>query len=299
MLCFVMYTSVMDPFRLAFAVQAKGAWLLVELTASIIFVTDFGLSWNTAFLNDEGYWIVHRPSIARNYARGWMWIDLPSSIPLELIPLITGDDEPPAGLLKMLRVLRILRLARAVRLLKLDSMLNALAEQVHLNLRVVSIFRLLLLVMYMTHLLGCGWRLLAGVESNAGTDSWLADLGDRHTNAPGNHRVAIDQYLDCLLMSISMLLVVGYQDMPPVSGGERLMVILSLLLGTLVFGYMLSSVASLLQTIDLLGAWKEQRLAEVKEYLRWRRLPPFLHAVSYASRRIYHERLKRAACARA
>ena len=47
----------------------------------------------------------------------------------------------------------------------------------------------------------------------------------------------------------------------------------ALLTGALVFGYMLSSIGSLVAAIDRQAALSEEKMDEVKEYMRWRKLP--------------------------
>lgn len=54
---------------------------------------------------------------------------------------------------------------------------------------------------------------------------------------------------------------------------ERVMTVLSLLFGTIMFSYMLSSVSQQIRKVDLLGAWKTAEVSKVREYLRWRQLP--------------------------
>jgi hypothetical protein len=72
-----------------------------------IFCLDLVFSFNTAYLLQEK-WIVHRPSIARNYLRGWFWIDAPASLPLvELLSLIKdvdGDEHNQQFLLRAFRL---------------------------------------------------------------------------------------------------------------------------------------------------------------------------------------------------
>ena len=48
---------------------------------------------------------------------------------------------------------------------------------------------------------------------------------------------------------------------------------MALLVGALVFGFMLSSIGSLVQALDRQAALSEERMDEVKEYMRWRKLP--------------------------
>ena len=279
--------------RYAFEWNATGGWLVFESAISLTFLADFVMNWSTAYLDSEGYWVIDRRQIARNYATGWMWIDLPSSIPLELIQVILGTREDESDdLLRLLRLLRLFRQLRAAQLIKVDSKLQLSAEAFNFNLRYLSLARLIAALVYLTHVLGCVWKLVASAAEATGGSSWLQLAMDDGGGGGGGS--LIEEYTTCLLFSLSMLLVVGYQDMPPTSEMERLAVIASLIGGTLVFGYILSSVAELLGSIDVLSKHKSDRLAEVNEYLRWRRLPRDL---SHRIRR-FQERYVRRPCFR-
>ena len=326
-LLLVMYCCVVDPFRFAFDVDAEGRWLIFELFVSLSFMADVAMNWSTAYLDEEGYWVIERRAIARNYATGWFWIDFPSSLPLELLPLLMHGEKPEDVPLKLLRVLRLLRLLRAVRLLKLDRVLIELAESIHLNLRILQLVRLLTIVIYVMHLLGCAWRVVAMASERETGSSWLQlaiethyhrdhDGGrlDDHVEGDNAALASIDvweEYVLCLLFSLAMLvrrrdfnlqpfrppfnqgccfrsggarfdscpwqLVIGYQDMPPTTNAERVLVIISLLGGTLVFGYVLSAVAGLLESIDALSSWKSERCGRQRSGTVGCNRLPYLH----------------------
>ena len=75
---------------------------------------DVLFNFNTAYLDDTR-WVISRPRIAVTYLQGWFWIDVPSSVPVELIDMfVEGDNDH----LAMLRFLRLFRLLRLLRLLK-------------------------------------------------------------------------------------------------------------------------------------------------------------------------------------
>lgn len=99
-------------------------WIF-EVSVTIVFMTDLVLNFNTAFLADN-YWVVSRQRIAANYLRGWFWIDMPSSIPVELIGLVLEDT----GNLTMLRFLRMFRLLRMLRMLKVVEMVDRLTTAI-------------------------------------------------------------------------------------------------------------------------------------------------------------------------
>ena len=73
--------------------------------------------------------------------------------------------------------------------------------------------------------------------------------------------------------ALTTLTTVGYGDITPTNDLERLYSLFALLTGALVFGYMLSSIGSLVAAIDRQAALSEERMDEIKEYMRWRQLP--------------------------
>ena len=90
----ICYTCVTVPFRLSMSRPADGGWLVFEAIVSLIFLSDVCFHFNTAFENDSGtHYVIHRPSIAKNYIQGWFLIDLSSSLPLELVELLVDDPD--------------------------------------------------------------------------------------------------------------------------------------------------------------------------------------------------------------
>jgi CRP-like cAMP-binding protein len=66
---------------------------------------------------------------------------------------------------------------------------------------------------------------------------------------------------------------VGYGDIIPVNNTERAFASFALLIGALVFGYMLSSIGSMIAALDRQAALSEEKMDAIKEYMRWRKFP--------------------------
>ena len=292
MLVATLYVVLVDPFRCAFSVPAEGANLWFELCLSVLFVGDFLLNWHTAYLDNDGFYVIDKRMIAQQYIGGWVWVDLPSCLPLEILPLMGLTDEELKGsnnqvlrvlriarLSKVVRLLHIARLARVLKLIKLDEKMVSAAEAVGFNLRALELFRLVFALLYITHFLAFAWRLVAGAEWRDGRESFLAnsDLLEQYGGALEGNAFLVETYVECIMLSISLLLVIGYQNLAPSSLEERLVIVFALIFGTLVFGYVLSTVSGLLRALDPLKSWKSQKRAEVREYLQWRKLPPDLY----------------------
>lgn len=66
---------------------------------------------------------------------------------------------------------------------------------------------------------------------------------------------------------------VGYGDVVPMNNVERVYSLFALLIGALVFGYMLSTIGTLVASLDRQAALSEDRMDAIKEYMRFRKLP--------------------------
>ena len=69
------------------------------------------------------------------------------------------------------------------------------------------------------------------------------------------------------------LTTVGYGDVVPTNDLERFVVFLSLLVGALVFGSLLSALGDLVATYNVHAARIDEKLRELKEYCRWHHVP--------------------------
>jgi hypothetical protein len=137
MLC-ILYSAAVVPVRICFGAESEGFLWFFETSISLFFVADLVVSFNTAYMLDDGRWATDRGQIAQRYMRGWFWIDAPSSVPVELIDLAfehQGSKGPSA--LPAFRVLRMLRLVRMLRIVKVGYLLSRLEE--HLEVRPLDV----------------------------------------------------------------------------------------------------------------------------------------------------------------
>jgi len=263
---FILYSAVMVPYRICFSAPAEHYMFWMEQAVTISFIIDVCFSFNTAYMEDER-WVISRPKIAIRYLQGWFWIDFPSSLPIEFIDSILEGDSASLGMLRFLRLFRLLRL---LRLLKLGEYIAALEIRFDLNLTFLRICQMLLGLLFLAHLLGCFWfYVAASVGLSPEIVTWVSSYDDGSAlDAPPS-----TQYLYAVYWALTTLTTVGYGDITPTNNPERLYSLLALLTGALVFGYMLSSISSLVAAIDRQAALNEEKMDEVKEYMRWRKLP--------------------------
>lgn len=79
-LIFIIYQSIIIPFRLCFDVDAQGSTYYFEFMIDISFMIDILVQFNTAFYK-RGTLIFNRWEIATNYFWSWFLIDFVASFP--------------------------------------------------------------------------------------------------------------------------------------------------------------------------------------------------------------------------
>lgn len=96
---------------------------VVEALVDVVFWADIAVNFRTAFYNDHHRIVSERRAIALRYARGWLAVDLASSLPIgavvDAVAGSAGNTPQAAAVATMARVLRLLKLIRLLRLLRL------------------------------------------------------------------------------------------------------------------------------------------------------------------------------------
>jgi hypothetical protein len=222
---------------------------------------------------------------------------------------------------QLLRTLRLFRLVRLLRLAKLQDYITMIEDHLRVNLQVINLVKMVLFLVYLMHLLGCFWHFLAinsMAEVRARLSSPLPEAqpkraADRRfpsSLVPFPHLITLcarpqvtwladydggsaltagvsTRYLYSVYWALMTLTTVGYGDIVATNNGERLYVLVTLLIGAIVFGYVLSSVGDLISNIDPNTTIVQDELNKIKNYMRWHRVPTEL-AVKIRKYADYH-----------
>mmetsp|Transcript_18159 Transcript_18159/g.36614 ORF Transcript_18159/g.36614 Transcript_18159/m.36614 type:complete len:611 (-) Transcript_18159:819-2651(-) len=306
-LVLILYSACAVPIAIAFAVESSGWQWYMEVSFSLLFLVDLVLNFNLGYYHD-GLMVRTRKRIALRYFQGWFWIDAPSSVPVELIELYlttVHDSEAPDGL-AILRVLRMFRLVRLLRLLKVDQYLSRLEEEFEVNLRLMRLVQLIIKLLFISHLVGCGWMAMATLADEPDQPTWLTSFeiayeeshmaageGSPLVSAARHLRLKSDdvssdptgqsgggmalplatRYFYSFYWALCTLVGSGSPDVVPVTDSERKYDACVALLSALVFGYVIGEISTLLASLDRQAALVEEKMDAVKEYLAWRQVP--------------------------
>ena len=135
------------PYKVCFLTNKKSIyWVLFDTFIDMIFIGDIFITLNTPFVDEKRKKvIISRKTIFMTYLKSWFFIDILSSIPMDLVEYYLipanddGFDNDVLKLIKIPRIYRIMRVARIYRVFKLFknmALITSIKES--LNLKVGS-----------------------------------------------------------------------------------------------------------------------------------------------------------------
>ncbi|EKX38296.1 hypothetical protein GUITHDRAFT_77342, partial [Guillardia theta CCMP2712] len=267
----LLYTTFAVPLLLAFGSDPiKGPmtpYQIWDLCLDVIFCADVILSFCTAYTH-QGVYTTNMWMIARNYLRGWFWIDLPGSVPFDKIVTAASSGDNLAPTLRVLKFIRILKMVRAVRFLNKLSQLEEKDRSGSLR-TVLKIFRSIFLMVFSAHFLGCMFVMMIDPAS---ADNWMR----AYNPEIADHGSDIEKYVLCLYWALATVSTLGYGDVLPVTHEERIYSVFVALTGVVIFGFAMGNITTLLSQAQGARLRFEDKLRTVSEYLDFRLARPDL-----------------------
>ena len=123
------------------------------------------------------------------------------------------------------------------------------------------------MLLFLMHLLGCFWFYIAIAGEQEVT--WISE----YDGGSGLDKPINIQYLYSIYWALTTLTTVGYGDITPTNDLERMYALGALLIGALVFGYLLSSVGSMMSNLDNRSNVVEEKLDQMQEVIRHTNMP--------------------------
>ena len=226
---FLLYNLVLVPYRICFDQHAYcpgGMWLF-EALVDWFFVADIFVNFATGYVSNNGLIIADLCSIAKNYAKTWLIIDVSSSVPVDFFmslaidgctgasATLDGDDESNLKAVKMVRILRLVKLLKLLRLLKLSRLFDQLQDEMPVPMVMTALSKaamLFVLTLYIGHFIGCLWFWVGVASRVDGYASWLdgidslAAVGSNATLSQGE---VADAYVASLYWAFTTMTTVG------------------------------------------------------------------------------------------
>lgn len=251
----VIYTCVIIPFNLAFDSEyAKTkTYKLIDSLIDGVFLTDVLVNFNTCYFDPSTDKNVYSyKKIALNYLAFWFWVDFLGSFPFVAVVEIFNLTK----LATYLSFMKILKMFRLNRLGKLSDKLVAL----NLTPTTISLVMLLMTIFFIIHIFACIWYWITtgAIEVDR---TWVEVFG--FTGA-----FVMQKYVASYYFVAVTMMTIGYGNkIHGTNEVEYLTAIVIMLVGSIVFGALISKVTKVLAGRDPHKKMVKEKLDELKMYM--------------------------------
>lgn len=291
----ILYSVIEVPFMIAFLGTDDSPTLVgLDLVVTIIFSIDIFVSFNVPYVNPTtNKMVLDRQKIATSYMKLWFWIDCLATIPFDTIALAFNNGINIAGV-RLVRILRLFRLTKVLKFSKqTEESFKSVLERWNIDPIILSGMALVIQIFFVAHLIGCFWFFITTTEATGDTvpASLISDPTGTY-NAPirtwantfylldkeGNAVYYVDaslstQYIASLYWTFFTMLTVGYGDLRPTNTGERFFALMTMLVGSLLFGAIIAKVREVIESRNLLLKESSRKEEAFKSFIEEKRIP--------------------------
>lgn len=261
---FLFYDIIMIPLS-AFGPKRVLFIAIMEWIALIFWSGDMLMSCITGVVV-KGETSMDPRTILRVYFKSWFILDVIVVFPDWIFTLMAlfgdGDGGGAAGSGKLLRALRVLRTIRLLRLAKLQRILMLLRDRIESEMTfiIVTICKLVSMLLLLNHVLAAVWWSIGSLGKDGGGPNWIdaQDFGENQL---------LYKYLTSLHWSVCMF-TPGSMDVQPRNEPERIMSIMVLVAGLVVFAAFISSLTASIAQLRALRGDKGKTMWMLRRFLR-------------------------------
>uniref|UniRef100_A0A7S1PFC1 Cyclic nucleotide-binding domain-containing protein n=1 Tax=Percolomonas cosmopolitus TaxID=63605 RepID=A0A7S1PFC1_9EUKA len=247
-----------------FTWYSQPLWLSVfavlDAICDLLFIYDIFLGFCTPYTGEDGLLVFDTKRTARRYLsprKGWFWIDSITALPIDWVVLIFWPHLVP-----------FFRLNRALRLvLKFVRYFSHFENYVNISASIIRILKFILIVILVVHVMACCWYLVSISDEPQNTIMW--------TNIDEMpFRPIWSIYLYACHWCLTTM--IAYGGTVPASFNQVLYSEVVVCVGVSLFVTVIGTVGSLVTNLDSNASKNRQRLDEIKEYMKYRKLPTSL-----------------------
>ena len=262
-LILIYYNTIFTPFFIAFVRTENTSQVslpgVIESLVDTLFVLDIVFSFQTGYF-EVGERLVMDPSMIRHryLTSGLFLIDFTAAMPVMLIFLERRERNG-----QIWSVLTLLKLNRLLRVGRLMKRMDQLAAATYF-----SIIKLLAVFLVFAHWAACASYLLVKLQGDVleGDQSWVDEAGLRNTDL---HK----QYIASLYWALTTVSTVGYGDICPNTTAERVLSMVVMLVGAIMYATIIGNVATHITELDAQRREYQRRMKEIRMFCMKNYLP--------------------------
>ena len=245
--------TIITSYRLTFRHFQFDAvyWLIC-----VIYLLDIPYTFNQAVKKGLVVY-ADRRSIARMYLRGWFAVDVISGLPLAwMFSLFSGaSPESPVGM--VLGIVLATKILKMAKISKVSAIFRDIRESLSVNPSLMRLVTFAFWFVTVVHLMACGWVLIGASEAE---------------------RPHFDQYLRGVYWCVTTIATIGYGDYTPNHNSNLQIVytIAVMVFGVGMYGYIIGNVATLIANLDTARAAYQEKMEEINDFLRTKKVPAAL-----------------------
>jgi len=267
------------PFRLCFYWDRDSTpfvLLWIEHSTDIIFVIDILLNFFTGFEDpNKSEIVIDLSSIAKRYLKGFFLFDLVATFPFQYVILnssltITNNLSKLGKLPKLIKAFKAIKLLKLLRAYKFSLLIAKLELEYNVHYGITKLISNIIIMLLITHVSGCFWYL---VGINGSKDPVNGGWVYRYNYSSRSIGV---QYVASLYWAFSSLTSVGYGDIVGKTVQEQFYSMLIMLIGATWYGFIVSSMTSIMTSFDAQNKAVRDKIIHVNEFIRATQLPPGL-----------------------
>ena len=222
-------------------------WLITA-----VYVLDIPYTFNQAVKKGLDVF-ADRRSIARLYLRGWFAVDVLAAIPFAAVfSLTAGGESYGVGIL--LDIIVFTKVLKMAKISKVSAIFRDIRESLAVNPALMRLVTFAFWFVTVIHLMACGWVLIGASEAS---------------------RSPFDQYLRGLYWTVTTIATIGYGDYTPShdSNPQIIYTMVVMIFGVGMYGYIIGNVATLIANLDTARATYQDKMEEINDFLRTKRVP--------------------------